>query len=382
MQGIQLKRYIIQETTEDRVTIYFRAPREGNYFLTMFAQPVGERVRVENIFKATCEYKIVCNQAAGDIRPYPLCSDSNWGPGSPVRQYGLIANHPNAILAAPNGQAQVSFTKTREVRLFARLVKDGMTDDSLEQCVGVDEQDNQIYVTVRLPVRGEYGLEIYANEPAREGDTFTHMCQYLVTFTDRDLGSVYGQVFDRADLAYGTHASPMIYSAQGEQYTSPTQSLNRNMPMGQQFAPGTQQYQQPYQGGAQQYPGGTQQYPGGAQQYPPGSQQYGQDRNGVRPEQYSTTSSLGRGPAHPDQYNAGAANQGRIAAGDNKYATAGPAYGRPGEQSPSHTAPGGKQVYQTASQDWDGKTFTQQSYREEQENTDEGSRSYKQVGFV
>ena len=373
VQGIQLKRYIIQETTDDRVTIYLRAPREGNYFLTLFAQPVGEKVRVENVFKATCEYKIVCNQAAGDIRPYPLCSDSNWGPGSPVRQYGLVANHKTAILAAPNGQATVSFTKTRDVRLFARLMKDGMTEDALEQCVTVDEQDNQIFVTVRLPVRGEYGLEIYANEMAREGDTFTHMCQYLVTFTDRDLGSVYGQVFDRSDLAYGTKASPMIYSAQGDQYASPTHSLGRDMPIGQQYASNTRQY-----------PGGPQQYPGGVQQYPAGSQQYptGQDRNGQKPDQYSTTSSLGRGSAYPDQYNTGAPNQGRISTGDNKYATAAPTYGRPGEQSPNRTGPGGKQVYQTGSQDWDGETFTKRSYHEEKENTDDGSRSYKQVSGV
>lgn len=55
-----------------------------------------------------CEYKIVCDQAAGDIRPYPQCSDSNWGPGTPVQQYGLTPSHSNAILAAPNGRAEVS----------------------------------------------------------------------------------------------------------------------------------------------------------------------------------------------------------------------------------------------------------------------------------
>ena len=54
-----------------------------------------------------CEYKIICDQAAGDIRPYPQCSDSNWGPGTPVQQYGLTPSHTNAILAAPNGRAEV-----------------------------------------------------------------------------------------------------------------------------------------------------------------------------------------------------------------------------------------------------------------------------------
>ncbi len=52
----------------------------------------------------------------------------------------------------------------------------------------------QVHVAVQLPARGEYGLEIYANEPDREGDTFTHMCQYLCSYIDRDVDSTYGQV--------------------------------------------------------------------------------------------------------------------------------------------------------------------------------------------
>ena len=68
--GVPLKRYLIQETTEspNRVTFYFRAPREGNYFMTVFAQRVSDRLKVENVFKAACEYKIVADQAAADAR--------------------------------------------------------------------------------------------------------------------------------------------------------------------------------------------------------------------------------------------------------------------------------------------------------------------------
>ena len=78
----------------------------------------------------------------------------------------------------------------------------------------------KVFVAVRLPTVGEYGLEVYANEPIREGDTYTHVCQYLVAFTDRDFGAVYGQVFDRADLAHAMQASPMTYSAPGGQYAT------------------------------------------------------------------------------------------------------------------------------------------------------------------
>ena len=220
------------------MTFYFRSPREGNYYLTVFAQQVGNRIKVENVFKAACEYKIVCDQAAGDIKPYPLCSDSNWGPGAPVKQYGLTPSHKTAILAAPNGRAEVSFAKTRDVRLYARLTKDGMDDDALERAVSVREQDNMVYVTVQLPARGEYGLEIYANEPAKEGDTFTHMCQYLTSYTDRDFGTLYGQVFDRSDLTSSMQATPLMYTAQGELFANQPGGAQRPGPGGQQVAPG------------------------------------------------------------------------------------------------------------------------------------------------
>ena len=53
---------------------------------------------------------------------------------------------------------------------------------------------SQVHIAVQLPARGEYGLEIYANEPDKEGDTFTHMCQYLCSFIEQDVDSHYGQV--------------------------------------------------------------------------------------------------------------------------------------------------------------------------------------------
>ena len=134
LPGIPLKRYIIQETTKDRVTFYLRAPRQGVFYLMIFAQRVGTYIKIENVFKAACEYKIVCDKAASDARPYPLCNDSNWGPGAPVQQYGLTPSHKTAILPVPSGTANISFKKDRDVRLFARLNREGMDPDRMERC--------------------------------------------------------------------------------------------------------------------------------------------------------------------------------------------------------------------------------------------------------
>ena len=49
-----------------------------------------------------------------------------------------------------------------------------------------NDQNDRCIVTASLPVQGEYGLEIYGNDPAKDGDTYTHICQYFVHFDSPD----------------------------------------------------------------------------------------------------------------------------------------------------------------------------------------------------
>jgi len=59
----------------------------------------------------------------------------------------------------------------------------------------------QATVVADLPEQGEYGLEVFANSPEKDGDMFTHVCQYLVAFTPgRSIASDYGHVSDQPPL--------------------------------------------------------------------------------------------------------------------------------------------------------------------------------------
>jgi len=62
-----------------------------------------------------------------------------------VRQYGLTPSQKTALLAAPNGRAEIAFTRTRDVRLYARLIKDGVDEDTLENAVSVREQVSVLF---------------------------------------------------------------------------------------------------------------------------------------------------------------------------------------------------------------------------------------------
>ena len=97
-------------------------------------------------YKASCEYKIKCKAPAVDSRPFPPCSAVTWGAGEAVERYGLVPGHRTALLAAPDGFAEVSFTRLAAVRLHASLLCEGVPSATLERCVSIGENDNQVLI--------------------------------------------------------------------------------------------------------------------------------------------------------------------------------------------------------------------------------------------
>ncbi|TGZ56085.1 hypothetical protein CRM22_010215 [Opisthorchis felineus] len=197
---VDLKNFVLQETTKDRLNFYFRLPASGVYYLTIYAQELSNlTVDRESTFRAACEYKIICDRPAVDSHPYPTCHDANWGPAWPhVYYYALEPSHTDGVISVtakeewnrgvsgsrtpPPVSVDIRFGKQRpEVNLLAKLHRNGVPDEFLDQYQRVTETMLDTTFHVTLPEPGEYGLEIYANEPA-EGDTYTHMCQYLVHY--------------------------------------------------------------------------------------------------------------------------------------------------------------------------------------------------------
>lgn len=53
---------------------------------------------------------------------------------------------------------------------------------------------------IELPQKGEYGLEVFANDPHKDGDMFTHVSQYLCCYSDGNFGDVYGDPSQRVPV--------------------------------------------------------------------------------------------------------------------------------------------------------------------------------------
>lgn len=185
-QGNKLKSYALQETRNNQATFILRSPKAGSFYLTIFAQLLTGDIGVKNVFTAAAEYKVNADKSAGDCACLPNCSDSNWGPGVPVEQLGLIPSQKDSVLTTNDGKVTVEFQKTKPTFILSKLRKPGMKEEDLERCVTEADQNDRCVVTASLPVHGEYGLEIYGNDPAKDGDTYTHICQYFVHFDSPD----------------------------------------------------------------------------------------------------------------------------------------------------------------------------------------------------
>nr|KAG5714243.1 hypothetical protein BaRGS_018460 [Batillaria attramentaria] len=153
-QGNKLKNYALQHHGQNQTgTFVFRAPRPGQYYFTIFAQLLTGELGVKNIFTASCEYKL-----------------------------GLVANPPDGIITTDSGTVNLEFKKTKPAYVLCKLRRNGMQDDELEKCITEKDLGDSVQVTATLPKKGEYGIEVYGNDPGKDGDTYTHICQYYVHF--------------------------------------------------------------------------------------------------------------------------------------------------------------------------------------------------------
>ncbi|BFY97405.1 hypothetical protein BsWGS_00445 [Bradybaena similaris] len=217
-QGQKLKNYALQHQGQNQTTTFiFRAPRAGQYYFTIFAQLLTGELGVKNIFTASAEYKVVADAASSDAAPLPACSDSSWGPGVAVDQLGLVASPADGILTTTDGRINLEFAKTRPAYVLCKLRKNGLRDEELEKYITEHDDGNVVKVSVELPVKGEYGVEVYGNDPAKDGDTYTHICQYYIHYAppNEQQGAFYQESPERRSLPAGQQAvsKPANYNA-------------------------------------------------------------------------------------------------------------------------------------------------------------------------
>lgn len=179
-KGTKLNRYGLQESVNGIVSFRLRLPVKRSYVLTIYAKENAPEIK-DDVYATVCEYKIVQEAvSATEPHPYPPCAYLNWGPGTSFYRYGLATYQKTAQILTKDGKAELQIIINKQMQFMTKLKHNDRIDADLEGYAIHWTVENTVYFIITAPSRGEYGLEIYANDPATEGSTMYHVAQYLV----------------------------------------------------------------------------------------------------------------------------------------------------------------------------------------------------------
>ena len=97
-----------------------------------------------------------------------------------IYRYGLATYQQTATVLTRDGKAELQFRIPKHMQFMAKLKDISHSDSELEGYCLNRIVGNTAYFNVTAPSRGEFGLEIYANDPSCEGTTLYHVAQFLI----------------------------------------------------------------------------------------------------------------------------------------------------------------------------------------------------------
>ena len=234
-QGTKLNRFGMQEMVDNISNFRLRPPEVGNYQVIIYAKDVTIETK-EGVYGAVCEYRLVC-QRAPRPRPFPPVVHTSYGPGDRAGQYQLVPMQRGATVRTVNGKAEVALRMPAELRFMGKLKANDRDEKELDGFVMHRVTNDLAIFTISAPGMGEYGLEIYANDPAKDGNSLFHVWQYLVVCEEAKVqaapmpklppGYLGAQpAFNKLGLSVHSHSDPYIQVDQGEL----TLKLNSSQP--------------------------------------------------------------------------------------------------------------------------------------------------------
>ena len=182
-QGIKLNRFGMQEMVDNISFFTIRPPKCDSYRLIIYAKDTSDHTK-EGVYGGVCEYELIREGAPTAPQPFPPCVHTSWGVGDSAHKYDVKPLQKGAIFSTVGGQAEVRFHITKELRFTAKLKTNELDEKALQGYVMHRIVNDVAVFTVSAPKSGEYGLEIYTNDPQIDGNSLYHTYQYLIICGD------------------------------------------------------------------------------------------------------------------------------------------------------------------------------------------------------
>lgn len=224
--GMKLNRFGMQEMIDNVSFFTIRPPEKASYRLIIYGKDLDQATR-EGVYGGVCEYELVCDDHPQHSQSFPPCVHTSWGPGDSIAKYNLVPLQKGAIFSTVHGLAEVRFQMPKALRFTAKLKSNDHDEKSLAGYVLNRIVGDVAVFTVNAPARGEYGLEIYANDPDVDGNSLYHAFQYLI-ICDESVGAVEPlpglppgflgplPAFSQFGIVAASHVDPYIQTDSGE----------------------------------------------------------------------------------------------------------------------------------------------------------------------
>ena len=224
--SVKLNRFGMQEMVDNVTFFTIRPPEKASYRLIIYAKDLAQQSK-EGVYGGVCEYELVCQSNPPNAQPFPPCVHTSWGPGDSATKYALQPRQKGAIFSTVRGMAEVRFSLPRDLRFTAKLKSNDQDEKALQGYIMHRVVEKVAIFTITAPNKGEYGLEIYANDPDADGNSLYHAYQYLLICTDMPgpaeplpalppgyLGPQ--PSFRKLGLTAGSHCDPFIQLDSGD----------------------------------------------------------------------------------------------------------------------------------------------------------------------
>ncbi|KAI6184150.1 Kyphoscoliosis peptidase [Aphelenchoides bicaudatus] len=172
IDGMSLKRFVMQSATPDSVVFRIHVPTTRPLLMDVFANAVSSEHYLTGTpikFKSICKFK-----ASGE-----------WGAAKAYRLFNLLpVSHEEPIINC--GQyCTIRFKMLKPlVEFIATLHKNNISDKNLQQCVRTSVHGENVIIELELPDEGQYGLDLYTRDATQpligNKQLLTHCCKYLI----------------------------------------------------------------------------------------------------------------------------------------------------------------------------------------------------------
>ncbi|XP_013402740.1 uncharacterized protein LOC106168276 [Lingula anatina] len=190
-----LDRFVAPEIRQDtdQYVIPMRFTTVGDFKLEISAAQIG----VSPFFRWAAIYRIICPEPVPkenvvDNQPYPLKPQNGYfGPGFHANDLGISAEtHKRGVVDADTGEIEIRFKSKPETgvqMVQPRLVSNQVHSAVLQDFVEHKKEANEDVYTVRVPEKGEYALELFAQRGNSNRAVQTNVCNYLLRCNNENL---------------------------------------------------------------------------------------------------------------------------------------------------------------------------------------------------